>query len=753
MFPAEAYTTTNTFTYTEDVDDNGDDERNDENSGSGSSTVSRSSSAMTRTMSTTTTTTNTYDYDFTTYSSTSQGEHRSQQRHHHHRHHRQQRRPHHQRVFVHHHRDSSLGFTFGGQPADVVCFRSCIPIHAARAAGAGRSGSGSSRRRRRSRGVSFGTGRYSLYGMTSGRRRHNGSGADADADGAGRRDDTDLAEGGRGGGAAGDEGGGGGRGGSEGLSPADDDDDGGELAPPPAQTGPFTADLFCIILLFIDVSSPRDIIEIGQCSRFWRYYANLAPHWTYFRRTALSKVNVDLPDHIRSVVAKPKVVTREEYIVERRKVEECRRRERWLNVARHCRWCLATAIMVGVMITANFVVAYFLGFLRTALRSDVNLSITTFVLMAVMTLLEVTVVIIPLGGVSSPSNKDGMIRILSWGLVMIAVSTVFGTITALAFTRVQAEGHVLDGPTLDLSMTAECTVYLSKSWPSFALLPAVLHDLRWRPLTMDPTETELLPYCLKESDDDKNTTQQCYVFLFFDATYNSTVFHNSTVWREKRDVGTRSAFGFDPIMAGRPTAGMWCAEASEPQVVALTTVMYNTVRAERDAAYPTEADWLDASRRPTSFGQISYRCSSDINREKTEDPAHSAELWFKYSTAWTKHYIPLLTYYQQIRSTFQTTHDHFLRYAYTCHIIVGALWGVQLLAQCILRHAAIGVLGMTTACTLLLLNPLTVILTGALCVHVNDSYFMCSAASGGSLIGGGVGMLFLLITVYVSACD
>ncbi|KPA77714.1 hypothetical protein ABB37_07036 [Leptomonas pyrrhocoris] len=517
----------------------------------------------------------------------------------------------------------------------------------------------------------------------------------------------------------------------------------------PAQTGPFSADILCVILLYVDVSTHADIVQLGCVSRFWRFYANLAPHWTYFRRKEWRK-RADLPRYVRRIVAKTKIVTRDDYIKERVKVEDYKKKEHLIGTAKHIRWVLATGIMVGVMATANFVVAYFLGFLRTALRSDTNLGITCFVLLAVMSLLEVLMVVFPLAGSSTSDNKHSTMRILSWGLLLLVCSTVLGTITALAFTRVQAAGHVLDGPSIDFTMSAPCTRYVTKNRPSFVLLPAALSDLRWRPITFDPNETVLTPYCPRAA---AGRSGMCYVLSFFDVNYTSAVFQNATALALGKDVGTPTANGFDPLSSGPQSGGLWCTSSSWPQIVAVTAKTYAAIKAARDALYPSDDDWLVAARRPGSLLNISYRCSSDINRQKTESPHKSTELWYGDNAAWEWNYVPLVTPYVQQRSTFLRVHYHFLFYAFACHIIAGVLWLVMLIAQMVFKTAANGVLGVATAAAVMCLNPLTMIVTGILCVNVSDSTFMCDASAGGCLIGGGFGLTFLVLSIYVSVRD
>lgn len=520
----------------------------------------------------------------------------------------------------------------------------------------------------------------------------------------------------------------------------------------PSLAGPFTADILCIILLYVGVDSHADIVQMGGVCRFWRYYVNLAPHWTYFRRKEWKK-QADLPRYVRRAVAKIKIVTRDDYIKERQKVEDCKRREELISTAKHLRWCLATAIMTGIMITANFVVAYFLGFLRTALHSDVKLAITTFVLMVVMSALEFIVVVNPLAsGPSSSSNKQGTLRILSWGLLMLVISMVLGTISALAFTRVRATGRVLDGSTIDFSMNASCTIYTASQLPSFAFLPAELSDIRWRPITTDASAATFEPYCLpiKEGDSDDGT-RICFVLLYFDANYSSAVFSNATALELEKNVGTTTALGFDPLQAGPLIGSLWCQHSDRPQVIALTTVMYAVVMDWRDRLYPSTSDWLGPARRTPSFDNISFRCSSNIHRAVVEDPSKSTQVWYDGSVAWQWHYVPLLSDQESVRKSFEALHRHFLWYAFACHIIAAGLWVLMLLSQMIWRHGATELLGVSTVTALLLLNPLTMMLCGILCVHVSDQYMLCSATSGGALIGGGVGLLFLVVAIYVAA--
>ncbi|KAG5510610.1 hypothetical protein JKF63_06908 [Porcisia hertigi] len=521
----------------------------------------------------------------------------------------------------------------------------------------------------------------------------------------------------------------------------------------PVQTGPFSADILCVILLYVDATTHADVVHLGSVCRFWRFYVNLAPHWTYFRSKEWKKSS-NLPRYVRRIVSKTKIVTRDDYIRERVKVEDYKKRERFINTAKHIRWCVATGIMVAVLLTANFVVAYFLGFLRTALRTDLHLGITTFLLVIVMTLLEVTLVVIPLAGNSSSRiNKHSTMRILSWCILMLVCSTILGTISALAFARVRAYGRVLDGPTINLTMSAQCDAYSSKNLPSFVLVPAALTDLRWRPITLDESNEKFIPYCLRRGVHTDDNTSMCFVLMYFDANYSSAVFQNESALLAGKDVGTRYVNSFDPFSDDLQSTGLWCNTSAHPKMVALSQIAYSGVKKRRDELYSTTADWLDPLRRPATVSSISLRCSSDINRATTENPPKSTDMWYGSTLAWKQNHIPLVTTYLEVRSAFQLLHNHYLHYAFLCHIIAGVLWFMMLLTQMIFLSAANGVLGVATAASLVCLNPLSMIISGALCVEVSDLYFMCDAASGGALIGGGIGLSFLLLAIYVTARD
>ncbi|RNF10882.1 hypothetical protein TraAM80_01266 [Trypanosoma rangeli] len=504
------------------------------------------------------------------------------------------------------------------------------------------------------------------------------------------------------------------------------------------QSGPFAADVLCIILLYIAVDM-REILQVSHTCRYWRFYANYAPHWTYYRRLDWSKRIKDLPNYIRRVVVKPKIVTQEEYFRERSKVQAEQRRNEIMSTALHVRWCVAVAVLCAAACATNFAVAYFLGFLPTVSRSDTTLGGVMFALMVTMVVLEVTIVIIPLGGARSPSEKQNMMRLLSWGLFLLLTACIFGTVSALAMRRVQSSGDVIDGTVLDFTMDSECCAIDVHSDPSFALLPAQLTDIRWRPITMDDSERVFRPYCISH-----NNNTMCYVFLYFDAYYESKVFNNASAVATK-DIGTRTALGFDPI--GNGTGG-WCAAVDRPQVIALIESVYVRVREQLNRIY-SDAAYTSPTLCPNTTSSISYLCSMDHARVKMEDTPGSTQMWYKYGQSWRRYYIPLLTDITESRETFREEHNHYLHYAYICYIIAFILWFVMLIAQCLAQRQAVVVLGVATTVTLALMNPIIMILAGVLCVNMSDRYFICNASTGGSLLGGGVFITAFLVAIYV----
>ncbi|ORC84333.1 uncharacterized protein TM35_000461520 [Trypanosoma theileri] len=509
----------------------------------------------------------------------------------------------------------------------------------------------------------------------------------------------------------------------------------------PEQTGPFSAEVLCIILLYIAVDM-REILQVSHTCRFWRFYTNYAPHWTYFRRLDWGRRIKDLPNYIRKVVVKPKIVTQAEYFRERRKVQAAQRREEFMGTARHVRWCIAIAVLSAVASASNFVISYFLGFLSTVLTTDELVGGVTFTLMLVMVILEVTVVIVPLGGAASPSEKQNMMRLLSWGLFLLLTGCIFGTMSALAMSRVRSNGHILDGTEIDLTMDAECSVIDLRTEPSFAYLPAMLNDLRWRPLTMDPTEKVFIPYCISKPGESNKT--MCYVFLFFDSMYVSAIF-NDTSALETKDIGTRTALGFDPV---GNSAGAWCAFLGRPQVVAVTELIYKRIKSERDLLYP-DSIYTNAAHRPQKTDRFSYQCSVDYARVATEEPQDSTDIWYKAGRPWRQHYVPLMTNNIAARESFKENHDHFLNYASFCYIAPSILWGVMLISQCIMREHALMVLGMMTTFTLVLMNPILLLISGLLCAKLSDYFFMCDEGTGGSMVGGGIFITAFLLAIYV----
>lgn len=96
-------------------------------------------------------------------------------------------------------------------------------------------------------------------------------------------------------------------------------------------------------------------------------------------------------------------------------------------------------------------------------------------------------------------------------------------------------------------------------------------------------------------------------------------------------------------------------------------------------------------------------------------------------------------------------HHHFVQYAYTVYTITSGLWLLMLCIQCIFKKAAVTLLGATTVIVVFLFNPIMLLFSGVLCLKVKDDYFMCSAQSGGAMIGGGIALVLAILIIYVSA--
>lgn len=649
--------------------------------------------------------------------------------------------------------------------------------------------------------------------------------------------------------------------------------------PPPRRTGPCSADLLRRVILFVDASARSDILEMGRVCRFWRYHTNFAPHWTAFRKKDWSTRALNIPKNVRTTVVKQKTVTREEYVSERKLLTSYQRQDRIVSRARYIRWCAALGIVAAILLSANYVIAFCMGFFRTqALGNDTTLGVATFFLMLILSLCEAALVLFPLGGTGeafTESNRVGrMSRVLCWTELLVALSLVFGIILALSFSRVSGLSSVLNGPLLNMTMNAACEyVAMQMTVPSFVTLPAPLSDIRWRPLTMDPTEKEHVPYCLDTV---------CYDLLYFDSAYQSPAFQNQEGY-DQRNIGTYLALGYAvfkgcgsdvvsrsttptamnifPSMADftrqttvmmlpkdrsshdglhrihysrtgrcrhrhgideegtccsgdglpswdnsdatrrvqvgdelqRPDEGStpsgrctdqpasvvdgdgvweddtdtdtnnsstgttttscspWCAGTEDrgPQIIAVSRALYELLLADLGNAFPSAAAWLNVENLPHNYTNITYRVSSNARHSITEMTPGASSLWWE-NPLWQNNFIPLLSNVEDGPASLQQRKEHFVWYGYACIICTSIIWGLMIMVQCIFKSAAMGLLGVSTCVTFIFLNPISMIIAGGLCVNTSEYYTMCSPAAGGGLVGGGLSLLFVVLTIYFS---
>lgn len=529
---------------------------------------------------------------------------------------------------------------------------------------------------------------------------------------------------------------------------------GSGASPPPPNASLCSADVFRRILLFVDAKSRSDIIEIGSVCRFWRYYSNYAPHWTAFRKQDWSTRTLNLPKSVRTAVSKPKMVTREEYVEEKKLLQKYCREEEMVSYARYVRWCAALGFVVATLLALNFAISFFMGYFpSSALSTDTNLGVGTFFVMIFLSLMEVAVVVIPLGGSGEPFSRNGtgrMSRVLSWSELLVGCSVVFGVVTALAFSRVQSLRGILGGPLYNMTMNATCEYTSDEvSFPSFVSLPAALDDIRWRPLTADPTAKKYIPLCLQDT--------LCFSLLFFDSSYSSAAFHNLTGY-SNRLIGSYTALGHNVFtscstdkadsVAVASGCAPWCRDATYPQIISLPEEVYKKVSEDVEMRYPTAESWLYEAK-PSSFNSVVYRTGNAALLSSLEYSPESVELW-RTNSLWYQHFIPLLTTVNEAPQHYEELKDHYFNYAIGGMIITSCLWLLMVVAQCILRSASMGLLGITTCATVFFLNPISMLIAGAVCVNVTDYYAMCTPAAGGCLVGGGVSIAFVVLTIYFS---
>lgn len=546
--------------------------------------------------------------------------------------------------------------------------------------------------------------------------------------------------------------------------------------PPPRRSGPCNADMLRHILTFVDGNQRSDVIEFGGVCKFWRYHANFAPHWSVFRRREWSTRSLNVPRNVRTMVSRPRLVTREEYIEERKLLRKYHRDEVIVGYTKYVRWCVSLGLGVAVMLAVNITISFCIGFFPSpSLSNDATLGTTVFIVMLLLSAVETAVIAVPLGGTADifPDGMKRMSHLLSWCELLVGLSVVFGVVTALAFVRVRSVRDLLDHPVYNMTQAVtNCTESLPSSFPGFVTLPALLTDIRWRPITTDPKEMEYQPYCVGK---------YCFSLLYFDRYCESSAFQDASGYAG-RNVGTYKALGYDVFECSRqiiahddevydedetrdenetrdepestkhsslPGCGPWCEDGDRPPVVAVPMETFVSLSETVEANYPTLASWLGYSKSGVT-GDYTYRASSNARYVGTETQSGSTNTWRKHSSLWQDGFIPLVADVRLGPEYYRTYDQHYRWYAGGGFIISGVLWLVMLLAQCIFRTAGMGLLGISTCVMVLFLNPLTMIVSGALCVTMTDYYTMCSESAGGGLIGGGVSLTLVLFTVYFS---
>lgn len=701
-----------------------------------------------------------------------------------------------------------------------------------------------------------------------------------------------------------------------------------EVVEYPRNRGPFSASLLRRILLFVSATEKKDMLEFGRVCRFWYYHSNFSPHWTYFRSQDYRQRSKNdweqLPKALRASLAAPKVVTREQYVAERRELLRWRQSLVVRSWFQDIRTCLALGIVVAVFMFINYAAAFAFGrFLPADFASDTVMGSIAFVVSVIMALVEIMIVIVPLGSVAVGGEEHAlqkdplgrMSRALSWSELLVALSLVFFTILCLCFSRVRSAGELLRGSTYNMSMNAACDLQKEPRMyrpPSFVVLPSVLWDIRWRPLTTDPTQSSYIPYCIlfgnEEGDEEDGSTYEegnqplmtstngtayCYHLLYFDEAYASPAFQ-STEGYLNRNIGTYTALGYDvfgscssstideddflhllqatprefppsppttttmrrkkkseeevmethethpsltpaidaPVslsssfvasssprwpssmapsirpkrhfheapeghtndslfstMMDRPSGpiswesypstvanihhhhhrplpttstsvsfsktnattsaycSVWCANKSCPPVIAVSSSVYASLSLKVDTMYPTLSAWMNPMLRPTTLEEVSYQACTTIPYVRTPESSGFVNT-YNTNPLWQEKYIPLVSETENGRGTFQQYLSHFHWYAYACWIISAGLWCLMVLGQFLLRRSPMVLLGVSTVIVALLLNPITMIIAGGVCVNASPMLAMCSRGAGGALIGGGLSLCFIFLTLY-----
>ncbi|EAN80299.1 hypothetical protein, conserved [Trypanosoma brucei brucei TREU927] len=510
----------------------------------------------------------------------------------------------------------------------------------------------------------------------------------------------------------------------------------------PSQVGPFNDEILSVIFLYVSLDM-REILNAGQVCRYWRFFANLAPHWTYYNRLDLGRRLMQLPRYLQKMVGRPRIVTRDEYFRERQKAAEFDERATEKSSTQHVRWCIAIALLSAAACAGNFFFSYYVGVRFAERYSDAVLGSIAFLILLGLVIVQVVFIIIPLGTGSTPGEKQNSMRLLAWAAFLLLTGSVLGTITTLTTTRVESTRQLLGAPVVELVPGKGCELVDLSREPAFAILPAPLSDVRWRPITTDKEEKTFLPHCASPGAGEKEV---CFVLLYFDELYNSSVFSNHTQLVISKHIGTRYALSFDPFDAN--SSSRWCETGKRPQTIAVTMPVYVRLVEERNRNYFDDS-YLDPLRRPGRISSISYQCSVKYPRIVTEDPPGASEIWYKSQVPWRQHHIPLVTDVENTPLRYLEEHNHFLHYSYACYIAAALLWLFLFVLQCFLRNHALKVLGLATTCTLLVMNPVALLVSGVLCITLSDYYFICNETTGGAMIGTGISLTAFALAAYV----
>lgn len=524
------------------------------------------------------------------------------------------------------------------------------------------------------------------------------------------------------------------------------------------------------IILFLPYDDRRDIIEMGSVCRLWHMQVKHAPHWSIFRQQDHRTRSLNLPKKLRTSLSQQQTVNRDEYISERQILHEYKEKGNWKSRVGHWRWCVAIAITVGVLIILNFGLAFFLAYATYDLLDpeEIAFGAVAFSLMLVNSVLEGILVVTPLSrnhpeldtqpdddqhtsstarelaspAFSSLHQMGSLSFALSWWELLVVVSIVFGTIIALAFSRifvlVKANQSTIatDGAEfLNCSFApwngSYFIVFPTKNFSSTTHLPSV--------------QREMLPYC---------TASGCYALVFRGLAYLSesapaNFFSSCKIHlpdSERNDASVllctgQGGPGFTDESSG--SQPWWLRREGHNGHIEYRSSFRETV------PFSQFVSALKSPSAPSPFFQPQDGRQGEMYEEKAHRFFFEADFGSNFSAHhhWVGEHVRLEPREGPLRNSRNDTIQHFKSLVSACIGITGSLWIVMLISQAISIPSGTQFLGVTTCITLLCLNPLTMLLSGVLCITQKDDYFMCSSSSGGMLIG----MSFCLLSFALAA--